>query len=495
VTAGSEPLERVSSGISGLDTVLNGGFFRGGLYLIQGAPGTGKTTLANQICFNRVKNGDRALYVTLLAEYHARMVQYMGRMSFFDQSKIPDQLSYISGFRAMRSEGLAALLTMIRREILTRKTSILIVDGVVAAQRVATNDQAFNEFVHELQGIALAADCTVFLVASADRSNDSTPEHTMVDGILELTDQAFGWATERALQVTKIRGSSYLRGKHTYKITDDGLVVYPRIEALPAEPTVSDHTGIERVASGCAPLDVMLGGGLPAGSPTMLAGPSGVGKTTFGLHFLGGCSKDEPGLMLGFYETPARIMAKAQQVCRPLVSLIDNAVVRILWEPPISDSLDAYGERLLTAIRQGGVRRLFLDGLGAFQSAPEGAQRMRQYLPALTNELRALGVTTIYSLEAGNIIGPATPISFGDLSVLAENLVLLRYVELGATLHRLISVLKVRDSDFDPRLHEFVLTNNGPEVMHSTQSAEAIMSGVSPREANPGAPPQSPHVD
>jgi circadian clock protein KaiC len=491
----SETLDRVSSGIPGLDTVLNGGFFSGGLYLIQGTPGTGKTTLANQICFNSVKNGDRALYVTLLAEYHARMVQYIGRMSFFDESKLPDQLSYISGFRVMRSEGLSALLTLIRREILTRKASILIVDGLAAAQRVATDDQAFNEFVHELQGIALAASCTVFLVASADRSNHSASEHTMVDGILELSDQAFGWASERTLQVTKIRGSGYLRGKHAYKITDDGIVVYPRIEALLAEPTVADHAGIGRVASGCAPLDVMLGGGLPTGSPTMLVGPSGVGKTTFGLHFLAGCSKHEPGLMLGFYETPARVKAKAQQVCRPLVTLLDNEVVQIMWEPPISDSLDAYAERLLTAIRQRGVRRLFLDGLGAFHNSPEGEQRMRQYLPALTNELRALGVTTIYSLEAGNIIGPAIPISFGDLSVLAENLVLLRYVELGATLHRLVSILKVRDSDFDPRLHEFVLTNDGPEVMHSTQSAEAIMSGVSPRDANPGGLPRSPRVD
>ena len=488
-------LQRVSTGILGLDTVLQGGFFKGGLYLIQGSPGTGKTTLANQICFHGVKNGGRALYVTLLAEYHARMVQYIGNMSFFDESKIPDQLSYISGFRVMRSEGLSALLTLIRREILSRKTTILIVDGLVAAQRVATNDQAFNEFVHELQGIALSADCTVFLVASSDRSSHSTPEHTMVDGILELSDQAIGWATERALQVTKIRGSDYLRGKHTYKITDDGIVVYPRTEALLAAPTSDDHSGIERISSGCAALDTMLGGGLPGGSPTMLVGPSGVGKTTFGLHFLSGCSKEEPGLMLGFYETPTRIKAKAQQVCRPLIPLLDDGVVHILWEPPIKDSLDAYAERLLTTIRQRRARRLFLDGLGALQSAPAGEQRVRQYLPALTNELRALGVTTIYSLEAGNIIGPATPVSFGDLSVLAENLVLLRYVELGATLHRLISILKVRDSDFDPRLHEFVLTEDGPDIMDSTQSAEVIMSGSAPRESNPGAKPQAPRAD
>lgn len=488
-------LNRVSSGIAGLDTVLNGGFFRGGLYLFQGTPGTGKTTLANQICFHCVKNGHRALYVTLLAEYHSRMAQYIGRLSFFDESKIPDQLTYLSGFRAMRSEGLSALLTLIRREILNRKASILVVDGLIAAQRVAKSDQAFNEFVHELQGIALGADCTVFLVASADRSDHSTPEHTMVDGIVELSDQAFEWATDRALQVTKIRGSSYLRGKHTYKITDDGIVVYPRIEALLAQPSTPDHAALQRVGSGSVQLDVMLGGGFPVSSPTMLVGPTGVGKTTFGLQFLSGCSTEEPGLMLGFYETPARIMAKAQQVCRPFASLVDDGTVQILWEPPISGSIDAYAERLLTAIRHRGVRRLFLDGLGAFRSALGGERRMRQFLPALTNELRALGVTTLYSLEAGNIVGPPTPVAFGDLSILAENLLLLRYVELGATLHRLISVLKVRDSDFDARSHEFALTSNGPDISRSPQSAEAIMGGLAARGADVAPFSQTPRVD
>ena len=487
-------LDRVSSGVPGLDTILSGGFFKGGVYLIQGTPGTGKTLIANQICFHRVGQGDRAVYVTLLAEYHARMAQYVGRMGFYDESKIPDQLAYISGFRALRSDGLAALLTLIRREVITRKVSILIVDGLIAAQRIAASDQAFNEFVHELQGIALSADCTVFLVASADRSDRSASEHTMVDGILELSDHAVGWASQRALQVTKTRGSSCLRGKHSYKITDEGIVAYPRIEALLAAPTCTDRAGTARVPSGCAELDAMLGGGLPAGSPTMIAGPSGVGKTTLGLQFLSRSTPDEPGLLFGFFETPARIRAKAQQVCLGLIPLADDGCVQILWEPPLSDSIDAYADRLLTAIHRHRIRRLFLDGLGALQDAPEGESRMRQYFPALTNELRALGVTTLYSFEAGNIIAPAAPFSLGDLSMLAENLILLRYVELGATLHRLISILKVRDSAFDPRVHEFSLTSNGLDIIHSTQSAEAIMRNTTPREADARAP-QSPRVD
>jgi circadian clock protein KaiC len=457
-------LDRMSSGIGGLDIVLRGGFFRGGLYLIQGTPGTGKTTIANQICFNHVAGGNRAIYVTLLAEYHARMVQFIGRMSFFDESKIPDQLSYFSGFRILREEGLPGLLTLVRREIIAKKVSVLIVDGLIAARRITGDDQAFNEFVHELQGIAIATRCTIFLVTSADRDAKTTPERTMVDGILELSDQAVGWSMHRALQVVKIRGSAYLRGRHAYKITDDGVVVYPRIEALLAEPSTADHGATERVTSGIVQLDAMLGGGLPPGSPTLLMGPSGIGKTTFGLQFLSRCNDSAPGLMLGFYETPPRILAKAQQVCRPLVSLLNGGAVEMLWQPPTSDALDVYGERLLTTVRRRGVKRLFLDGLGALQNAPDAAERLRQYLPALTNELRVQGVTTLYSLEVGNIVGPDTRTSFGDLSVLAENLVLLRYVELRSRLHRLISILKVRDSDFDPFLHEFLLTDQGPVV-------------------------------
>jgi circadian clock protein KaiC len=163
---GDHELHRVPSGIAGLDTILGGGFFKGGLYIVQGPPGTGKTTLANQICFHHVASGERALYVTLLAEYHARMMQHLGTMTFFDITKIPDQLSFINGFGTLRQDGPQGLLDLLRREIVARGVSILILDGFATAQRAADNAQAFNEFVHELQGIAAATDCTVFLLSS-----------------------------------------------------------------------------------------------------------------------------------------------------------------------------------------------------------------------------------------------------------------------------------------------------------------------------------------
>ncbi len=470
-------LERTPSGVAGIDTILGGGFMKGGLYIIQGTPGTGKTTLGNQICFNHVADGSVALYVTLLAEYHARMMQHLSAMAFFDVSRIPDQISYISGFNVLRQEGLPGLLALVRREIIARNVSLLVLDGFATAQRRAPGDQALNEFVHELQGAAIATDCTMFLLNSTKGSENFAPEHTMVDGILELSDELFGWSAERALQVVKFRGGGYLRGKHAFDITGDGLVVYPRIEALLAKPSLPDHSGNEKVPSGFDRLDALLDGGLPAASTTMVMGPSGVGKTTLGLHFLSRCSDGEPGLLFGFYETPPRIMAKAREVCRPLQPLLDNGAVEVLWLPPTDGLLDAYGGQLLDAVRRRGVRRLFIDGLGALQNAANEPGRMGHYLTTLMNELRVLGVTTVYTLEVPDIMGPHIRTPLGDLSSLAENLVLLRYIELRSRLYRLISILKVRDGSFNPLLHEFALTEHGLAIEPSSDSAEAIMAG------------------
>jgi circadian clock protein KaiC len=497
---GSIRIARVPSGVAGLDTILGGGFLKGGLYIVQGTPGSGKTTLANQICFHHVAGGGHAMYVTLLAEYHARMMQHLGTMSFFDQSQIPDHLSYISGFSILRQDGLPGLLALVRREIIVRRVSTLIVDGFATAQRVAPGDLALNEFVHELQGVAIATDCTMFLLNSAKEAEKVTPEHTMVDGILEMSDQLFGWSAERALQVTKFRGSAYLRGKHAFEITGDGLVVYPRTEALLAKPSRADNSGDEKVSSGFDRLDAMLDGGLPVASTTMVMGPSGVGKTTLGLHFLSRCSAEEPGLLFGFYETPPRIVAKAREVCRPLQPLLDSGAVEVLWLPPTNGLLDAYGEQLLNAVRRRGVRRLFIDGLGAIQNAANEPGRMSNYLTTMMNELRVQGVTTVYTLEVPDIIGPHIRTPIGDLSSLAENLVLLRYIELRSRLYRLISILKVRDGSFNPLLHEFKLTDHGLAIEPSNDSAEAILAGFarmpeglpSPGSRSPGQPASGP---
>ena len=469
-------INRVPTGIAGLDTILGSGFLQGGVYIVQGAPGTGKTTLANQIVFNHAAQGGQAVYVTLLAEYHGRMMQHLESMSFFDASKIPDQVSYLNGFGILREGGYPALRDMLRREVTARRATVLILDGFATAQRKASEEQNFNEFVHELQAIAVATDCTMFLLSSA-MGVMQTPEYTIVDGIVELSDQLLGWSAESTLQVVKLRGTSCLRGRHAFRITGDGLVVYPRLEALLARPSRQEPEATETVPSGVDRLDAMLGGGLPAASTTMVMGPSGVGKTTLGLQFLSRCGEGEPGLLFGFYETPARLRVKADRVCRPLGVLLDDGAAEVLWQPPTDGLLDAYGERLLENVRRRGVRRLVIDGLDAFQSAAVEPARLNQYLTALMNELRALGVTTLYTLAVPDMTGPYIREPARDLTVPSDNLVLLRYVETGARLHRMISVLKVRNSDFDPSLYEYATTDQGLRIEGALPGADAAMPG------------------
>ncbi len=344
---------------------------------------------------------------------------------------------------------------------MAREASVLVLDGFATAQRAAADAQGFNEFVHELQGVAIATDCTMFLLTSAEGTRN-TPEYTIVDGIVELSDQLFGWSAESALQVIKLRGSDHLRGKHAFRITDDGLVVYPRIEALLAKPSRPDRGGTEKVSSGVDRLDAMLGGGLPAASTTLIMGPSGVGKTTFGLQFLSKCSEAEPGLLFGFYETPARIMVKADGVCRPLRGLIEAA----RWRCSGSRRPTACSTPMASACSTRSAAGA-CGGCSSTAWAPSATPRASprassHFLTALTNELRVLGVTTAYTMEVADIIGPTIRAPISDLSSVAENLILLRFIELRSRLYRLISILKVRDSDFDPSLHQYITTGRGP---------------------------------
>ena len=289
---------RLLSGIAGLDTILGGGFMLGGLYIVQGAPGAGKTILANQICFHHVARGGRAMFVTLLAENHARMIANLAQLSFFDEKRIGAELTYLSGYNEMQQGGLAELTKLIRREIQRHRISVLVIDGLVTAAASAPNEQAFKLFVHDLQEIALATDCTMFLTTNVYR--EVSPEQTMVDGLITLSDRIYGWRAESDLQVTKFRGSGYLRGRHSYKITDAGIVVYPRIEAQFAHPSRASGGHWRTRPTGIDRLDAMMAGGIPLASTTMVMGPSGIGKTTVGLHFLSRSSATSPVCCLDF---------------------------------------------------------------------------------------------------------------------------------------------------------------------------------------------------
>jgi circadian clock protein KaiC len=341
-TSSANPVfSRLTSGVAGLDTVLLGGVFEGGIYIVQGSPGAGKTILTSQICCHHAAEGGVSLFVTLLAENHGRLIANLRTLSFFDETLIPGKLSYVSGFAELRTAGLKGVVDLLRREIQRRRCTTLVVDGLVTAQASAESDQEFKEFVNNLQEIALATRCTMFLTTNV--GDRDSPEQTMVDGLIVLRENVGSSRTDSLLQITKFRGSSFLRGPHSYQITSAGILVHPRIEALLAYPSRADDREAGRTSAGNEQLDLLLGGGVPVASTTMIMGPSGIGKTTLGLQFLSKSSAAEPGLMFSFYETPTRLRAKADSLCPALSPLLDSGVVDLLWQNPLSDVIDAYG--------------------------------------------------------------------------------------------------------------------------------------------------------
>lgn len=301
----------------------------------------------------------------------------------------------------------------------------------------------------------------------------------MVDGIINLTTSVHEWRSARELCVRKFRGSSYLQGVHSYDITEDGVTVYPRLETLVSQ--TSDINGeLKRVLSGNPSLDQMLGGGLPARSSTMVIGPSGTGKTTLGLQFLGESSAQEPGLLFGFYETPERIRTKVTATCPALLKQLDAGHVQILWQAPTDQFLDEIADRMLRDIKKRKVKRLLIDGLGGFKKALR-SRPIEPFFSALVHELRAQGVTSICTAEVIEIVGPTMTVPLQGLSDVTDNHILLRFIETGASLFRLLSILKVRDCAFDSDLRELHFAAGGLELAENSASAKSILLSASRR--------------
>jgi circadian clock protein KaiC len=481
-----QKLARMSSGIPGLDRVLAGGLFDGGVYIVEGMPGAGKTILANQICFHQVKSGRRVIYITLLAESHARLLQHLQSLTFFDPSVIPDRLTYVSGFRVLEEGGLQALLDLVRKEMRAQGATLVVLDGFAAVGETAATDRDFKKFVHELQVFASLASCTFFLLSSGSASDHVVvaPVHTMVDGLVRLTDHAFGARSQRELHVQKFRGSRYLRGVHSFEISDDGITVYPRLESFSAD--LADASGTDRLSTGIAGLDAMMHGGLRRGSTTMLLGPTGVGKTLFGYRFLSCSRPNEKGVLFSFYETPKSTIAKAYGIGVDLVARCQQGHLDLVWQSPVESSLDGIGSRILDAVDRSSAARLFIDGFDAFQNASAYPERVPQFFAALSRELHARGVTTMHSAELRAILAPQVEAPVRGISPLLDNLVLVRFVEDENQMRRAVAVLKMRDSSFDATLRELIIDDNGIRVGDVFGRA-TTESATTPKAAAPKA--------
>jgi circadian clock protein KaiC len=494
------PLERLPSGVPGLDTILLGGFFKGGLYLIIGEPGTGKTILTNQICFHHIATSGRVVYVTLLVETHGRLLAHLQPLAFFAPAAVARTLHYFSGAIVLQEQGLAALLTLLTGLVREQQATLLILEGFDTAQAVAPSELALKHFLQALHVAMELRGCTTLLVAQSGAPG-ALPTRAAVDGLIELYDQRVGLRRLRELEVLKFRGSDYLRNPHAFEITDAGLTVYPRTEALLPFPLPPLDPRRPRLRFDSPGLDAMMQGGPFARSCTMLLGTPGSGKTLLGLHFLAaGARQSEPGLYFGFDEPPEWLLTKADGIGLDLSRHVAEQRVDLRWQAPLDSLLDALAAQLLARVRARQVRRLFIDGLSGLEHAQLQPERMFAFFTALVLQLRALGVTTVFSAEVPQLFGPEVTLPADYASGATDNIIFLRYVELNSHLHRLISILKIRDSGYDTALREFAITAHGIVVEATFAGAEAILTGVArplppawaERPADPAGPGDAP---
>lgn len=474
--------QRVRTGIKRLDYILKGGFLRNGVYSLFGPPGGGKTILANQSCFNHVKlDGGRCVYLTLLVESHTKMLQHLRSLEFFDPGVVGDALYYISGYQVLKESGLAGLLNLIRETVVARKPTLFVIDGLENTEQYAATAQEYKEFLHELQAFTALAGCTSLLCAVAHHNDRVSAHHTIVDGIVELSDQLIGPRAVRELTVHKFRGSDYLRGRHEVEITAKGIQIHPRTEIQFDKPASDAREERVRMPFGVAELDAMLHGGLPSGSTTALLGAPGTGKTLLGLHFLlDAARRGQKGIYFGFYEPPPRLCEKAAQVGLDLEPYIKQGLIDLIWQPPLEHYMDSLAEQLLEKLQRDdaspGRTRLFIDGIEGFRAASIYNDRIPRFLSAFTNQLRMLDVTTVITEELPLFQSDVT-MPNPQLGNVVESILLLRYVELNSQLYRLLSIMKMRESVYDTNIREFRINSGGIEISASFNSAEAILSG------------------
>lgn len=482
---GTLTLARVPTHIEGLDTVLNGGLVQGGIYLIGGRPGTGKTVLGNQLAHCHARQGGRALFATVMAETHGRMLAHLSGLRFFDGNVVGESVHYVSLYDALAQNDLDGVLDLLRSLVRRHKATLLVVDGANAFGDFAPSPMEYRRFIYQVHAQLAALGCTTVLLVDYDGRGEH-PIVGHVDGVLILELDSVGLRDVRLMHVRKMRGVQHLFGRHPFEITPNGVEVFPRLEAISPDPTIAQIVTPgpapeprPRLAFGVAGLDDMLRGGIYAGSTTLVLGAPGAGKTTTGLHFiLEGARRGQKGLIATFHEPPQRLIEKAGSIGLELGRYVDDGLVRILWHAPLELLLDAWNRDVLRAVDAHKPQRFLLDGLTELQRLTAYPERLPPYLAALATVLRSSGATALLSAEATTVIGAPLDMPIPALAATVENAILLRYVELRSQLHRLVSIIKTRESDYDTAIREFHVTPSGMEVASTFESAEDVLAGI-----------------
>jgi len=460
---GPAPRQVDPTGTPQLDLVLGGGVPRGSLLMVVGPPGSGKTTLAAQMAFAAARAGRDALILTTLSEPTSKLIAHLRALTFFDEALVGGPVRILS-LEQFLPRGLAStgeeLLALAREE----RASLVLLDGFSGVREADNDPQAARQFLYQVGSALNVRGTTTLITSEADpRDQALFPEATTADIIVGLHYNLDGVRQRRGLEVVKTRGGSPLPGLHGLALNGDGAIVYPRLEATvrAAGQTTVATASATRVSSGVSDLDTLLGGGLNQATTTLVTGSLGVGKTFLGLHFaLASLRAGEQVVVVSFRETAEQFLLKADVLADGAAlraALQPDGGLTLLHWPSVELDPDIVANEMLAALDRTGARRLVVDSITELERAAGSfdPRRVDDYLAALMVALRRRGVTTLVVREAWRTVAEAPEDLADPVSLMADNVIVLRQVVVDNCLRRTLTVMKMRFSAHDVALHEF----------------------------------------
>src|SRR4051812_37656172 len=380
----TDALTRITTGNPQLDAILGGGFPANSINILMGEPGSGKTILAEHLVFANARDQGRPIvYLTTLSEPLEKVVRYLQNFAFFDADKLASgAVVYESLGAELEEHGIAALVPRLEEIIKTRSPRIIVIDSFKAIHDVIPSLPDMRRMLHRLAGVLTAYETTAFLIGEYSEDQVSVfPEFAVADGMVELARKKLGTRDERYLRVLKLRGSNYQEGLHAFRITPDGLDVFPRLTSpmLPLSYPLNEA----RLSTGVPGLDKMLDGGLWAGGSMLVEGESGAGKTTLALQFiLEGLERGEPGLYVNFQENPIQLARTIQSMGYNLEDAKQKGL-HLLYASPVELQIDSILVTLFRTIEEKQIKRVAVDAIGDLVGAASDLTRLYNYLYAL----------------------------------------------------------------------------------------------------------------
>ena len=521
-------INRLATGVPGLDTVLGGGLPEFSFNLIAGQPGSGKTTLAHQIMFALATPERPALYFTVLGEPPLKMLRYQQQFDYFNSEAINHAVRFISLSEDAMAGDLDRVLRRIVEEVTTHSPALVFVDSfrsVVMAN--ASSDKPYNglqQFVQQLGMLMTSWQATTFLIGEYFIETDANPVFTVADGLFWLRQSVQRNSMVRKLEVLKMRGQPTLPGLHTFRISQAGFEVFaPAIAApLPVRAIAADGvdgvlgadgadghahahththargngngnghgalvpaaTGHNRLSMGVPGLDEMLGGGLPRGYSLLVAGPSGSGKSLLAAAFLAeGARSGETGVIAAFeqHAGQSRNLVVSALIASGQVGLVDSRATDL--------SIDEVVFLLLREIRRLGATRVVIDSLSGFELAlaPTFREDFRESLSRLVTTLAGAGVTVLMTSELEDRYVDLRFSPYGT-AFMTDAIIVQRYIEVESRLLRVMAVVKVRASAHSNQLREFSIDGNGLQIGQMLADQEGLLGGRPTRKPTPDLP-------